>query len=73
MNYRIIMSAVILGLAGITIAFADGMAINEEDSDDRVACIEEAISEEVEEGKTYDDFVESCYQEKIAQRQVPAK
>lgn len=41
----------------------------DDDSDDRIACIEAAIADEVEEGSQFDQFVDSCVQEKVAQKQ----
>ena len=72
MMYRNLIVVLVLGLAGNVYAGQQEAAGNESD-DDRVACIEEAIAEEVEEGEQYDNYVETCYQEKAKQRVATGK
>jgi hypothetical protein len=71
MKYSSIVSGMILGLSGVVYAAQDDEGQYDADaaSDDRVACIEVAIADEVEEGEQFDKFVEDCVQERIAQRQ----
>lgn len=67
MMYRNLIAVLVLGLAGNAYAGQQDATANESD-DDRIACIEEAIAEEVEEGEQYDSFIETCTQEKAKQR-----
>ena len=73
MNYRILIIALVLGLAGNTYASENDTAISESDSDDRVACVEDAIAEEFEDEKLHEQFIEACLAEKIAQKKKPAE
>jgi hypothetical protein len=67
MMYRNLIAVLVLSLAGNVYAGQHEAAENESD-DDRVACIEEAVAEEIEAGEQYDNYVETCYQEKTKQR-----
>jgi hypothetical protein len=67
MMYRSLIVVLLLGLAGNVYAEQHEDAASESD-DDRVACIEEAIAEEIEAGEQYDKYVEACYQEKLKQK-----
>lgn len=71
MKYSSIVPGMILGLSGVVYAAQDNEPRYDADtlSDDRVACIEVAIADEVEEGEQFDKFVEDCVQEHVAQRQ----
>ena len=68
MIYRILIVAMILGLGGNSYASENDMAASEADSDARVACIEAGIAEEFEDEKLQDQFVETCYQEKLTEK-----
>ena len=72
MMYRNLVIVLALSLAGNVYAEQQEAAGNESD-DDRVACIEEAIAEEIEAGEPYDSFIESCYEEKVKQRAATGK
>jgi hypothetical protein len=72
MMYRNLIVALVLGLAGNTYA-GQQEAADDASDDDRVACIQEAIAEEIEEGEQYDKYVESCYQEKTRARVATGK
>ena len=69
MKYSSFIGAVLASLFGIAQAGQDGQARYAAESDDRVACIEAAIADDVEEKDLFDKFVEACVQEKVAQRQ----
>jgi hypothetical protein len=71
MKYSSIVPGMILGLSGVVYAAQDDEPRFDVDtlSDDRVACIEAAIADEVEEGEQFDKFVENCVQEHVAQTQ----
>lgn len=73
MKYQSLIAALMLGLAGNTYATQYDPAENESDADDRVACIEAAIAEEVEDGNQFDQYVDACFQEKVAQKNKAAK
>jgi len=68
MIYRILIVAMILGLGGNSYAGEHTMAASETDSDVRVECIEAGIAEEFEDENLQDQFVETCYQEKMAEK-----
>jgi hypothetical protein len=72
-KYRSLIVAIILGLAGNTFAFASDSAADEADNDDRVACIEAAIADEVEKGDQFDQYVKDCFEDKVAQRPKPVQ
>ncbi len=67
MMYRSLIVVLLLGLAGNVYAGQHEDAASESD-DDRIACMEEAIAGEIEAGEQYDNYVETCYQEKLKQR-----
>ena len=71
MKHRSLIVAMILGLAGNAFASDNDSAAGEADNDDRVACIEAAIADEIEEGDQFDQYVESCFEDKVAQRNKP--
>ena len=73
MTYQSSIAALILGLAGNTYALQYDPVESESDTDDRVACIEAAIAEEVEDGDQFDQYVDTCFKEKVAQKNKSAK
>ena len=73
MKYQSLIAVLILGLAGNAFGTQYDPAESEADTDDRVACIESAIAEEVEDGNQFDQYVDACFQEKVAQRNKSAK
>ncbi|MDH5515144.1 MAG: hypothetical protein OEY45_08295 [Gammaproteobacteria bacterium] len=72
MKYRSLIVVLLLGLAGNVYAEQHEDAASESD-DDRIACIEAAIAEEIDAGEPYDNYVEACYQEKLKQRAATDK
>ena len=68
MKYSSLIVALIFSLAGNAYATEYDPAESESDVDDRVACIESAITEEVEDGYQFDQYVQTCFQEKLAQK-----
>jgi hypothetical protein len=69
-KYSSIIVALIFSLFGTAYAAQqDEQVYNEADADDRAACIEAAIADEVEEGDQFNKYVESCFEEKVAQRE----
>jgi hypothetical protein len=73
MKYSTMIVALIFGLAGNAHATQYDPAESESDTDDRVACIESAIVEEVEDGSQFDQYVEACFQDKLAQKKKSAE
>ena len=73
MNYRILVVAMVLGLGGNSYASDDYTDTSEAESDDHVACIEAAIADDIEETSLFDQYVEDCYKDKVAQRKQPAE
>lgn len=71
MKYSSFILGLVLSLSGVVYAAQDDEPRYDADtlSDDRVACIEVAIADEVEEGEQFDKFVENCVQEHVAQTQ----
>jgi hypothetical protein len=77
MKYTSLIPALALGLFGTAHAAQDDDAMqepayevtDETQSDDRVACIEDAITNDIEDGDQFDLFVEECVKDKVAQRQ----
>jgi hypothetical protein len=68
-KYSSMIVALIFSLFGTAYAAQDEQVYSEAESDDRAACIEAAIADEVEEGDQFDKYIESCLQEKIAQKE----
>jgi hypothetical protein len=73
MKYSTMIVALIFGLVGNAYAMQYDTAESELDIDDRVACIESAIAEEVEDGSQFDQYVEACFQDKLAQKKKQAE
>jgi hypothetical protein len=69
MKFGSLVFALLFSLTGIAQAAQEDDAVNEADSDDKVACIEAAIADDIEEGEQFDQFVQECLADRVAEKQ----
>lgn len=63
MKYYSLIIALLFALAGNSFAAEHEAAAADSESDIRAACVEAAVTEDVEEGEQFDQYVETCVQE----------